>query len=220
MSVLSKGVVLASVAASALCGCSTQITVKALDDVAANAAVDGLPFRSRERYQVKLYRFDGIGYQPVDTKEQTASLANVEKLYVLGMSGSAFSDGTVTVKVRSDNTLESVSVKSTSKGQEALSALGKGIKDVNDAEATRDKDRATKSKATEAEVVVGEDSRVAALEAKQAADLALVELSELSATATLAQRTAAEQKVMKLKLVANQKARRAGLQPPFAEAGG
>ena len=87
-------------------------------------------------------------------------------------------------------------------------------------EATRDKDASTKTKASEVEAVSSEDSRLAALEAKQAADLAGVEFAELPATATQAQRTSAEQKIVKLKLVANQKARRAGLQPPFADAGG
>jgi hypothetical protein len=200
---------------SFLSGCSTQVQVSPLEqNLAANQVVNGLPFRSRERYQVTLYRFDGTTYQPVETKEQTASLANLDVLYVLRVKGAALSDGTVTVKMRTDNTLESVNVKSTSKGQEVLTALGKGMKDLADAEAARDK-------VAETDVVGGEDKQLAALEAKQAADLAVVELSELAATATQAQRTAAEQKVVKLKLVANQKARRAGLtQLPFSDAGG
>lgn len=220
MTTNAKAALLAAGAVSVLSGCSTQIQVSPLaQDLKPNEVVNGLPFRSRERYQVTLYRRDGLTYQPVETKKQTASLANLEALYVLRVKGAALSDGTVVVKMRTDNTLESVSVKSTSKGPEALTALGKGIKDLADAEATRDKDASTKAKASEAEAVSSEDSRLAALEAKQAADLAGVELAELPATATQAQRTAAEQKVVKLKLVANQKARRAGLQPPFADAG-
>lgn len=204
-----------------LSGCSTQVQVSPLKPgLAENSAVDGLPFRARERYQVTLYRLEGLAYQPVETKQRTASLANLEALYVLRVKGGALSDGTVTVKMRTDNTLESVKVESKSKGQEALSALGKGIKDLADAEATRDKDAATKVKTAETEVVSSEDSRLAALDAKQAADLAAVELSELPANSSQAQRTAAEQKVVKLKLVANQKARRAGLQPPFPDSGG
>jgi hypothetical protein len=202
-------------------GCSTQVQVSALSsDLKDNEAVNGLPFRSRERYSIKLYRLQGGTYEAVETKEQTASLANLDVLYVLRVKGGALSDGTVTAKMRSDNTFESLKVESTSKGQEALTALGKGFKDLADAKATRDKDASDKTKAAEGDVVASEDSRVAALDAKQATDLAAVELAELPATSTQAQRTAAEQKVVKLKLVANQKARRAGLQPPFPDAGG
>ncbi len=204
-----------------LSGCSTQVQVSPLaQDLNPHEVVNGLPFRSRERYQVTLYRREGLTYQPVETKEQAASLANLDALYVLRIKGAPLSDGTVIVKLRSDNTLESVNVKSTSKGPEALTALGKGIKDLTDAEATRDKDAAAKVKASEAEVVSSEDSRLAALDAKQAAELAVVELADLPAAETQAQRTAAEQKVVKLRLVANQKARRAGLQPPFPDSGG
>jgi hypothetical protein len=203
-----------------LVGCSTQIQVAPLKpNLAANDVVNGLPFRTRERYEVKLYRLNGQTYEAVETKMQTVNLANLDALHVLRVEGGPLSDGSVTVKMRSDNTLESVKVVSTSKGQEALTALGKGMKDLADADATRAKDAASKGKASEGELTAGEDTRLAALEARQSADLAAVELSELSATATQAQRTAAEQKVQKLKLVANQKARRAGLQPPFSDAG-
>lgn len=200
-------------------GCSTQVRVSPLE-AADDPVVNGLPFRSRERYQIKLYRLDGLTYQPVETKQQTATLASLSAIYVLRVDGSALSDGTVTVKMRSDNTLESVKVESKSKGQEALAAVGKGIKDLADAGATREKDASTKAAAAEATVVSDEDSRLAALGAKQAADLAVAELADLPATATQSQRTAAEQKIIKLRLVANQAARRAGLQAPFPDAGG
>lgn len=220
MKTIAVAALVAMGAVSVLSGCSTQVQVSPLaQDLGPNEVVNGLPFRSRERYQVTLYRRDGLTYQPVEATAQTASLANLDALYVLRIKGAALSDGTVVVKMRTDNTLESVNVKSTSKGPEALTALGKGIKDLADAEATRDKDAATKTKAAEADVISSEDSRLAALEARQAADLAGVELAELPATATQAQRTGAEQKFVKLKLVANQKARRAGLQPPFPDAG-
>lgn len=196
-------------AAALLPGCSTQVQVSPLaPDLKPNEVVNGLPFRSREIYSVTLYRKEGLTYQPVEATPRTAGMANLDALYVLRVKGAALSDGTVTVKMRSDNTLESVNVKSTSKGPEALTALGKGIKDLADAEATRDK-------AEETELTSKEDRNLAAVEAHQAALLAAVELADLPATATLTQRTAAEQKVVKLRIVANQKARRAGLDAPF-----
>jgi hypothetical protein len=202
-------------------GCSTQVHVSPLQaDLKPGEPVNGLPFRTRERYQVTLYKLEGVTYVPLQTQKQVELLANVDHLHVLRVKGAALSDGTVTVKMRQDNTLESVRVESKSKGQEALTALGKGLKDVGDAKTARDKADTAEDKAAEGEVVAEEDKRYAALEARQAADLAVVELTELPATATQAQRTAAEQKVVKLKLAANQKARRAGLQPPFADSGG
>lgn len=202
-------------------GCATKVHVSALDqNLKPNETVDGLPFRSRERYEIHLYRFNGLTYEEVDAKPRTASLANLDALYVMRVSGGALSDGTVAVKLRTDNTLESVKVESTSKGQDALKAAGQGASDVADAKTARQKAAAEKAKAAEGEITGGEDDRVAALEAKQAADLAVVELAELSSTATQVDRLTVEQKIVRLRVVANQKARRAGLQPPYPDAGG
>ena len=198
-------------------GCSTQVQVSGLEGVKPNDKVDGLPFRTRERYHITLYRKDGVTYEQVDIKEQTASLANLDALYVLRVRGGVLSDGTVTAKMRSDNTLESVKVESTSKGPEAIAAVSKAIKDTSDAKTAREKVASDKDGAAESAIAADEDRKVDALDAEQAANVAIVELSELPNTATKGQKLAAEQKVAKLKLVAVQKARRGGRTVTFID---
>lgn len=212
--------VVASMSIVLLVGCSTQVRVAELpQDLAPGAAVDGLPFRARERYQIVLYRLVEGRYEPVEIKETTASLANQDHLYVLRVKGSPLSDGTVTVKLRGDNTMEKLKIESKSKGQDALNAVSTGIKDLADARATKAKGESDALTATKSGTAADEDSRVAALDAQQAAELAGLELDALPSDSTALQRKAAEQKLVKAKVVANQKARRAGLPMPFPDAG-
>ena len=135
------------------------------------------------------------------------------------MSGSALSDGTIKIKINGDNTLSSVSVDSTSRGQEALTELGKGAKSVADAQALRDKARADSEKSAETILMGSEDARLAALDAQREAVLAQIELEALPAGTTLLDRTKAEQNVSRARLIANQKARRADQPLPFPDLG-
>lgn len=130
-----------------------------------------MPFRTRERYRITLYRKDGVAYEQVDIKEQTASLANLDALYVLRVRGGVLSDGTVTAKMRSDNTLESVKAESTSKGPEAIAAVSKAIKDTSEAKTARGKVASDKEVAAESAIAADEDRKVDALDAEQAANL-------------------------------------------------
>lgn len=197
-------------------GCSTKVEVSSLNpNLKADEVVDGLPFRARERYQIKLYRFNGLEYEPAVTKDQTASLANLDQLYVLRVNGSPISDGEVTVKLRSDNTLESVKVVSKSRGQEALTAFGKGDRNLEDAEATRDKGAEAKDEADESERVASEDRTIVALSAKHAYFEALDRVAALPESATRLERTEAEHLVEKTRMIANNKARQAGLQANY-----
>lgn len=197
-------------------GCSTKIKVSQLDPkLAKNAVVDGLPFRTKERYYIKLYRLNGLTYEPVDTKSHTADLANLDQLYVMRIVGSPLSDGTVTIKLNEDNTLGSVKVESTSKGQDALKALGQAEKDIAEAEESRNKKEDDQATATENERVASEDKILAALTAKHDYELAVQKLAALSETATILERTEAEQLIEKNRLIANNKARQAGLPANF-----
>ena len=80
--------VCASVVAVALVGCSTQVRVNEISkDLAAGSTVDGLPFRTMQRYRVDLYqRVDGK-YVEVNADKRMVTLADLERLYVLQMRG-------------------------------------------------------------------------------------------------------------------------------------
>ena len=206
-------VVVASIA-SLLAGCSTKVHVSTIEvDLPADSRVDGLPFRVAERYELTLYKKDGGKYVKVKSDSPSReTLANPDRLYVLKLQGQPLSQGKVTVKMRADNTLETLNVSSTSKGQDILTELGAGMKKIADAGAARDK-------AAETEVSGDEDQRVTALQALHEAELAALALDSLPAGASAVDRRTAEQKLAKSRILANQKARRAGLPPPFPGAG-
>ncbi len=199
--------------------CSTQVQVASIDGVHAGDEVNGLPFRAKQRYQVTLYHLENGKYVAVDSSKTAVTLADPEHLYVLRLRGSPLSDGTVTAKFNADNTLQDLSVTSTSKGQDLLAAAGQGVKDLADAKATRAKAASDKSTAADTATSSAEDLRLTALQAKQAAELAQAQLDALSASASAVDRLTAQQSVAKLKLAANQAARRAQEPLPYADVG-
>jgi len=201
-------------------GCSTTVNVERLSpNLAPASKVDGIPFRAKERYRVRLYKLEGGKYQEVDVKETFVTLANQDQLYVLKMKGSPLSDGTVKVKINPDSTLSFVSVDSTSRGQDVLTQLGNSAKSIAAAESARDTARTTADKTAETAVVATEDSRIAALDAQRDALLAQLELEALAVAASPLDRAKAEQKLIRARVFANQKARRADMPLPYPDAG-
>ena len=209
--------------AAFLAGCSTQVQVGEIDTVAHpladNPEVNGLPFRVKQRYKLTLYRRENEKYVAVDASKTAATLADPDHLYVLRVRGSPLSDGTVTVKLNADNTLQQLTVDSKSKGQDALAAVGVGVKDLADARAVRAKADADRITTSNTSTTAAEDSRLSALQAKQAVTLAQAQLDALSASATAVDRLTAQQNVDKLKLAANQAARRASEPLPYPDVG-
>ena len=194
-------------------GCSTKIRVTPLNGVyASGAEIQGIPFRTKERYQATLYRLVSGSYEAVDTSETVVTLANQEQLYLLSLNGSPFSDSTVVVTLAQDNTLTSVSVDSKSKGEDALTELSAQAKALSDAKEAR-------GTVAKAGVITFEDARLAALDANKDAVLAQLTLDALAESSTLKDRIAAELALARAKLVANQKARRAELPLPYPDGG-
>jgi len=201
-------------------GCSTTVSVENLSSNLAPASkVDGIPFRAKERYRVRLYKLEGGTYQEVEVKETFATLANQDQLYVLKMKGAPLSDGTVKVKINADSTLSAVSVDSTSRGQDVLTEFGKDAKSIAAAEVARETARSTTDKTAETAIVATEDSHITALDAQRDALLAQLELEALAIGASPLDRAKAEQKLIRARVLANQKARRAELPLPYPDAG-
>lgn len=202
------------------CSCSTTVSVTSISPtLEPGSQVDGIPFRTKEHYVLKLYKLDGGKYVPVDTKDTIAPLANQDQLYLLRMKGSALSDGTVKIALNPDNTLSNVKIESASRGQDLLSELGKSMKSLSTAESSLENARSTAVKGIENGLVANEDLHIAALDAQRDAILAQLELDSLPSNSSIIDRTKAEQKLIRTKLIANQKARRANKPLPFSEDG-
>jgi len=203
----------ASVVAVALVGCSTQVRVNEISkDLAAGSTVDGLPFRTMQRYRVDLYqRVDGK-YVEVNADKRMVTLADLERLYVLQMRGMPFSNDTVTVTLNPDNTIKKLTLDPKGQSKEALDKLAGVIGDIEAA-------KTSKETAAETATSSGEALRLAALQARQAADVAALELAALPSDATPLARKTAENKLALAKLTANQAARKAGQPLPFEDAG-
>ena len=92
-------------------------------------------------------------------------------------------------------------------------------KSIAAAESARDTARATADKTAETAVVATEDSRIAALDAQRDALLAQLELEALAVAASPLDRAKAEQKLIRARVFANQKARRADMPLPYPDAG-
>lgn len=202
-------------------GCATKVNVKELAvDLPAGAPVNGIPFRAPARFALEVYELTKDGkYEKLDTTTTADTLADTSRLYLLQVDGQPLSQGTVTFKLNTDATIDTLKIVSSSKGQEALTELGAGIKSVADAQAASKKADTTKQTAAETALAGSEDRVVAARKAKNDAELAALDLEALPATATAVQRRTAEQKVEMTRLLANQMARRADLPAPFPATG-
>lgn len=220
-SILRGRALLLCAALIAMAGCSTQVKVSNLtrEQQTPGARVDGIPFRVAERFELLLYEKVDGKYVQREVTQTLDTFADPDRLYLLSLQGMPLSQGTVTLKINPDGTLARLKVASTSKGQDALTEVGAGLKKIAEADAAREKADATHVTAAETAVSSEEDRRVAALQAQHEAELAALELDALPPTATAVVRRAAEQKVAKLRVVANQRARRAALPLPFPDAG-
>lgn len=208
-----RAAVIATLGVVSLSGCSTQVRVSQLaSDAKPGTRVDGIPFRTAQRYTLSLYRLVDGQYVKIEADKGVATLPDPDRLYVLRLNGMPFSDDTVAVTLGPDGTLTKVDVDAKGKVKEAADGLAKSVGDVDTA-------RTARKTAAEAEKTTGETARLDAQKARLDAELAEVEVAALPADATAAARKTAENKLSNLRLEANQKARKAGLALPFPDVG-
>jgi hypothetical protein len=190
-----------------LAGCSAEIQVGELTgNEEAGAPIDGVPFRVKERMLVRVVQKSANGYEQIH--EQLETLPNPYRLYVLRYRGGPLANATTQFTLEPDGTLTKVSVKSTSQGEQALTALGTQIESIAGRVAALDTARETERRAEE-------DAIVAYQEALNAARDAEAELLSLPSTAAAVDRIKKENEFELLKLKANIAARRAGIREPF-----
>lgn len=200
--------------------CSSELTVRDVgNELEAGSSLDGIPFRIAERFRVELYQKSETGYRRVH--QETKTLANPEKLYVLDFKAAAFNNNTSMVALNEDGTISKVSLDEVSQFDEALTALGEQGLAVAQAQVAREearkKARDEEQATTKADREGEQDRQLAALEARQAADLALVKLENLPKDASEVARIEARLAVELARTRANILAERAGLPEPFSE---
>ena len=202
---------LAVVAIMGLTACASQIQVSEIpNDLAPGSTVDGIPFRTPKRFIAVIYEKQNGGYQEVARKPVT--LPDPDHLYVLGFRSQVLSNATLDLTLNPDNTLQAVSLKSTSTGAAALTAAGTQLSAVATAE------QASK-KAAAATATTSANLAIAADKAKQVADLATLQHQLLLANpnASAEDLLKAAQKERSAKLDANEAARLVNKPPYFPD---
>ena len=198
-----------------LSGCAAKLTHTEISNgLEAGSAVNGIPYRVQKRFKATVYEKGAKGYEPIHT--QNFTMPDPERLYVLGFETQPFSSATIDLILNADNTLQQVSINSTSTGQAALTALGAQVSAITAAEAARrtaEQTRATGelTAATNAQALL-----IKADKAYQAAEVATVERQVAAANpaTTPDKLAAASSKERSAKLDANEAARLAG-RPPY-----
>lgn len=194
-----------------LCGCAASIRTTELRG--GEKTISGLPFKMRDMFVIELYQRTPKGYQKV--AEKTELLADPARTYALEFEGQPLATTKIQVGLYPDSTLKDTSLDSESQADEALSAVGGGIKGAATSYADLEKARKAAAKAeagdTETDLTKRYSSNLALSEAITAVQVAEQELLELSADEPASRRVLKQGQIAALKLKANEAARRAGL---------
>jgi hypothetical protein len=208
-----------------LAGCSSQIKVTEISDkLPAGSDVEGIPFRTPKRFIAVIYEKQSLGYKQV--YEMPVTLPDPDHLYLLGFSSQMLSNSTIDLSLNTDNTIQTISLKSEQKATAAATATGTQIAAATTALQARQKTAADLAKAdADAAKAAAEATTTAATlaiaadKAKQAADLAAIELQVVrdDPNSTTGQRLTAQYKLRSAMLDANEAARKAGRPLYFPE---
>lgn len=125
------------------CACRTHLTVSDVTNTGSHGRIDGLPFRVRETYTLRVLQFrkkkqeEGTqkGKAPqgeagrdrgdlVEIYKKEVALANPHRLFALNTRSEMFSKGDLTVEYQPDSTLKIVDLKETRDMERAEAAVG------------------------------------------------------------------------------------------------
>ncbi len=196
-----------------LAGCASQLVVTEIgNNVEPGESINGIPFRVPKRFEVMIFEKTDYGYEEMKTKPLPITIADPDRLFALNFKSQPFSSAKVAVTVNPDNTIQEVSVTSTSTGAKTLTALGAQI----DSLATVEQTRRSVEKGAETATAT---ALLAADKAKLAADLATLQYQIIRAksSASPVDLLKASQAERTARLNANEKARLAGRSPYFPE---
>lgn len=220
-------IAIASAAALLLAGCASTIESQYLKtDPKPGAAVNGVPFRIRDRVTLELYKKTNKGYELVNSQMET--MADPSKLYVLNFSGQMLSDTSVKFEQQADGSLTTVKLVDSSHAPEAVTAVGTGVdtyiatdKAIRDAAKARKDSAEAEAEAEAAEALAEAEAAIAtsqsAVELAYAARVLEQQLAELPDTAKQSERLALQGQMELAKMKARAAAAKAGMDDPFPE---
>jgi hypothetical protein len=195
--------------------CSAELDVVELKDGGAKAydAIDGLPFRTYERYEVAVWRRQPDGkFEKVHSQRQT--IPDPERLYLLRYTGLPLANATNKVKLRADGTLQRVELADVdSQAPEAISATAAQLTAVDAAGQAREQARAAERTADETAGAAADKAELAFFTALKAAKDKEDELNALAPGDP--RRPALRREAAFLQVQANLAARAAGEGTPF-----
>ena len=198
-----------------LSGCSGQMTVTEIEATAPpGTRIDGVPFRIKERYALKLYHYNPIKkeYEPVkgfrgagaEGGESThITMANTDRLFVLQFHGDALADTKPSFGLNIDGTLKEAKIEIT--GDHGLEAVKELTKQID----------AFKKRRDELNQPPADNLLTSALTTKHEAENAVIALQELSPDTSESEKRAKRQAADLAKLKANLAARAANLPLPY-----
>ncbi|MCP4374483.1 MAG: hypothetical protein GY797_41230 [Deltaproteobacteria bacterium] len=186
-----------------LFGCSGQLTVTEINkDNEVGTAINGVPFRIKERYELKLYHLNPVtgtyeqvkknfdGNSETDNEGPHITMANTDRLFVLKYKGPSLADSNPSFSLNPDGTL--LKTKIENQGDHSLEAAKELITQIDafkEAKTKLDKDSPPTPN-----LITDE------LTKKHALENVLAELEALSENATESQVRDVRQRVEKARL--------------------
>ena len=195
--------------------CGGELTVTEIETTyPSGTRIDGMPFRVKERYELKLYHFNrkdqryelvkGFGGSGDGGNEGThITMANTDRLFVLQFHGDALSDTKPSFGLNLDGTLKEAKIEIT--GDHSLEAVTELTKQID----------AFKKKQDELNQPPDDNLLTSALTTKQEAENAVIALNELSPDTSDSEKRTKRQAADLAKLKANLAARAADLPLPY-----
>lgn len=222
-------------ALTSACG-ATTLKVSDISTLKRGDPMNGLPFRMRRPYTVRVFERQGDGsYKQVLVQAQ--DLPDPDHVYTVAAEADSQSARTLEVKLREDSTLDTVHVKSDDKTADAVSAATTQASAIAGAIQSYESTKADAQIAalksqielakqqqalTDARSAPGEQHQtnlIAALMARQAAEAAQRALDALPPDATASAHGDAAAALRLAEVKANQAAQKAGLPLPYPGVG-
>jgi hypothetical protein len=220
-------IVITSAAALLLAGCASTIESQQIKgSPQPGTAVNGVPFRIRDRVTLELYKKTEKGYELVNRQLET--MTDPSKLYVLNFSGQMLADTSVKFEQHADGSLSTVKLGDGSQAPEAVTAVATGLdtlvatdKAIRDAAKAKKDAAEAEAEAEAAETLANAEAAIAssqsAVELAYAARVLEQKLAELSAEAKPSERLALQGQIELAKMKARAAAAKAGMDDPFPE---
>jgi hypothetical protein len=197
------------------CAASLRSTEVSQDKKMVDQAVDGVPYRIRDRLQVEIYRKTDKGYELVGKQMET--LADPSRLYLLNFEGMPLADASVKFEQRADGTLSTVKVGGTGKAAELGTNVASGLDTLAAANQTLIEAQTKQETSAATETAQEASDALEAVRTREQVTILELQLSEKEGTLKPSEIQAARLEITLAKMKANTAAIKAGQTMPFPD---